>query len=97
MSETPVLILILGILTESLRDVYCKFSHFKLRDKSVDIKSFFPKCQTLELQIIIIMFKETKNLAVYKKIKIFYLPKFYFLVFILSFFHELSYYCGLLR
>lgn len=67
MSETPVLILILGILTESLRDVYYKFSHFKLRDKSVNIKSFFPKCQTLELQIIIIIFKETKILAVCKK------------------------------
>lgn len=50
MSETPVLILIFGILTGNLKDVYCKFSHFKMRDKSVNKKISSPKCQSLELQ-----------------------------------------------
>lgn len=41
MSETPVLILISGILTGNLKDIYCKFSHLKLNNKSVNKKSFF--------------------------------------------------------
>lgn len=69
-------------------------SHAVSCETKVQKKIFSPKDQSSQLQIF---FLRIKRIAMsIKRVKNFYLPKFYFPVFLLSLFHELAYYCRLL-